>query len=184
MKSASATILETARLRLRPQQAGDLPATWSLWSSPEVVRHISGKPSTREEAWARLLRNAGHWAFMGYGPWAVERLDTGEYIGEVGFFNLERDLEPGFDGLPEMGWVLCPAAHGQGFATEAVLAALAWADANFDQRGTACIISPENTASIRVAKKGGFREKTTGLYRDSPALLFERPRGGSSAGCI
>jgi RimJ/RimL family protein N-acetyltransferase len=181
MKFPSTTILESERLRLRPQRIGDLADTWSLWSSPEVVRHISGKPSNREEAWARLLRNAGHWALMGFGPWAVERRDTGEYIGEVGFFNLERDLEPGFDGLPEMGWVLSPGAHGHGFATEAVRAALAWADANFDQPGTACIIAPQNAASIRVAQKGGFRQKATGTYREAPTLIFERVRGGVSA---
>jgi RimJ/RimL family protein N-acetyltransferase len=179
MKSPNASILETERLRMRPQTAGDLAATCSLWSSPEVVRHISGKPSNREEAWARLLRNVGHWALMGYGPWAVEKRDSGEYIGEVGFFDLKRELEPGFNGLPEMGWVLIPAAHGQGFATEAVRAALAWADSSFDHPGTACIIAPDNVASIRVARKGGFREKTTGTYRDSITLIFERARGGS-----
>lgn len=171
-------ILETARLRLRPQHAGDLADSLRLWSSPEVVRYISGKPSSREEAWARVLRNVGHWTLMGYGPWAVERRDTGEYVGEVGFFNLERDLEPGFDGLPEMGWVLCPAVHGQGFGTEAVRAALAWADAHLDARGTACIIAPANEASIRLARKNGFRETRTTTYRDSPTLMFERPRGG------
>jgi RimJ/RimL family protein N-acetyltransferase len=137
-------ILQTARLRLRPQQGGDLADSLSLWSSPEVVRHISGKPSNREETWARLLRNVGHWALIGYGPWAVERRDTGAYIGEVGLFNLERDLEPGFD-------------------------------------GTACIIAPDNAASIRVALKNGFREKLTTTYRDSLTLMFERPRGGQIA---
>jgi RimJ/RimL family protein N-acetyltransferase len=184
MKSPTGTVLETERLCLRPQRVGDLADSWFMWSSPDVVRHISGKPSTREEAWARLLRNVGHWTLMGYGPWAVQRRDTGEYIGEVGFFNLERDLEPGFDGLPEMGLVLSLAAQGRGFATEAVRAALAWADANFDQRGTACIIAPENAASIRVAGKSGFRQKMIGKYREAPTLIFERPRGGSSGGAI
>ena len=171
-------ILDTPRLRMRPQQAGDLADSLTIWSSPEVVRHISGKPSNKEEAWARLLRNVGHWALMAYGPWAVERRDTGRYIGEVGFFNLERDLQPGFNGVPEIGWVLSPSAHGQGFATEAVYAALAWADANLDQRGTGCIIAPDNAASIRVARKNGFREKLPTTYRDSLTLMFERPRGG------
>ena len=92
--------------------------------------------------------------------------------------SLERDLQPGFDGAPEIGWVLSPTAHGQGFATEAVQAALAWADASLDQRATACIIAPANTASIRVALKNGFREKLTTTYRDSVTLMFERLRGG------
>jgi RimJ/RimL family protein N-acetyltransferase len=171
-------ILETARLRLRPQQVGDFAGTFSVWSSPDVVRYIGGKPSSREEAWARLLRNVGHWTLLGYGPWAVERRDSGSYIGEVGLFNLERDIEPGFDGLPEVGWVLSPGAHGQGFATEAVRATMGWADDHLPQRGTVCIIAPENAPSIRVALKNGFRQKLATTYRDEPALMFERPRGG------
>ena len=41
-------------------------------------------PATREEAWARLLRYAGHWALLGYGFWLVEDRTTGSFVGEVG----------------------------------------------------------------------------------------------------
>jgi RimJ/RimL family protein N-acetyltransferase len=53
-------------------------------------------------------------------------------VGDIGFADFKRDFEGAekFDlkGLPEMGWVLSPSVHGKGYATEAVSAALAWAE--------------------------------------------------------
>ena len=62
-----APVLETPRLLLRPHTLDDFPATFAMWSDPEVVRFIGGRPFTREEAWARLLRYVGHWTMLGYG---------------------------------------------------------------------------------------------------------------------
>ncbi|HWG85795.1 MAG TPA: GNAT family N-acetyltransferase, partial [Deinococcales bacterium] len=75
--------------------------------------------------------------------------------------------------------VLAPWAHGRGFATEAVRAALAWADRNVvGQPGgparVVCIISPGNAASLRVAAKCGFRETARGTYKGDEVLVLER----------
>jgi RimJ/RimL family protein N-acetyltransferase len=171
-------LLETARLRLRRPRAADIEASFAIWRQPETVRHITGKPFTREECWARLLRHAGHWTLKPYGPWAVELRATGAYVGEVGFFDFQREMLPSQGDLPEAGWVLSPSAHGQGYATEAVAAALAWGDAHLDERGCFCIIHPANLASIGVARKSGFRDGGLARYKGEDILLMHRPRGG------
>ena len=74
-------VLESERLRLRVQRLDDFPASLAMWSSPDVVRYISGKASTRQESWTRLLRNVGHWVLMGYGFWAVERRENAGSVG-------------------------------------------------------------------------------------------------------
>jgi RimJ/RimL family protein N-acetyltransferase len=74
-----------------------------------------------------------------------------------------------------MGWIIAPQAHGQGYATEAVLAALAWADEALGKREIVAIISHGNAASIRVAEKGGFRIREEAAYKEEPILLFRRP---------
>jgi RimJ/RimL family protein N-acetyltransferase len=112
---------------------------------------------------------------MGYGYWALEEREGGAYLGEVGFSDFHRDIKPSIDGIPELGWILAPRAHGKGFATEAALAAIAWGQANF--RGIeriACIISPANRASIRIAEKCGFTAPAPTTYLDSPVLLYTR----------
>lgn len=177
MSGGSFPVLETARLTMRPQRLEDLPATAAIWSAPEVYRHILGRPSTHQESWFRLLRNVGHWHLMGFGYWAVEDRATGAYLGEVGFANQERAITPSLEGTAEAGWTLAPAAHGRGIATEALAAALRWADAVKGWERTCCIISAENQASLRVADKVGYRHWTTGEMEGKPIELFERMRG-------
>ena len=103
-----------------------------MWADPQVVAHISGTPSTAEQSWSRLLRYTGHWQHLGFGYWVVESKADGAFIGEVGFADYYRDTTPSITGLPEAGWALKTAAHGKGYATEAVSAMLHWADRNLD----------------------------------------------------
>ncbi len=165
-------VIETRRLRLRGHQIADFDACAAMWSDPDVTRFIGGRPSTREETWSRLLRYAGLWALLGFGFWAVEDRADGRFVGEVGFGDFRRDIKPSMDGLPEMGWAFMPTAHGQGYASEAVEGALAWIATRFSR--IACIISPENLPSIRVARKAGFREIAHTLYRGDPTTLYWR----------
>ena len=148
--------LQTERLILRPHRREDFDHCAAMWANPDVVRYIGGKPFTREEVWARLLRYAGHWQWLGFGFWALEEKATGGFAGELGFAEFMRDLDPPIVGTPEIGWVLAPPAHGKGYATEAVRAAVAWGDVKFNSGRTVCLIDPENLASIRVAQKCGF----------------------------
>lgn len=146
-----------------------------MWADPVVVRFFGGQPFSPEDVWSRLLRYAGHWTWLGFGYWAIEEKSTGSFIGELGFADYKREIEPSFDGTPEIGWILTSPSHGKGFASEAVQAALAWGDAHFGATCTVCIINPNNLASIRVAEKSGYQELLRTTYKSSPAILFERP---------
>lgn len=167
--------METARLVLRPHRLDDFDASAALWREPEIVRYISGKPSTREQSFTRLLRYAGHWCLLGFGYWALEDRQTGEYAGEVGFADYRREIEASLDGMPELGWVVAPRWQGKGYATEAVRACLTWGAEHFDPHTTvACIIAPDNTASIRVAEKAGFTLREQTMYQGDLVGLFTR----------
>src|SRR5260221_8660924 len=119
-----AGVIETARLALRRHRRDDLDACAAMWGDPIVTRHIGGKPFSAEEVWARLLRYAGHWSLMGFGYWVIEEKSSGRFVGEVGVADLKRTIAPSFGGAPEIGWALSAWAHGAGFATDAVGAAI------------------------------------------------------------
>lgn len=167
-------VLETGRLRLRAHRVEDLEPCVAMWSEPEVTRFTIGEPSPAPRTWSRLLAYRGHWAVLGFGYWAVELKATGLYVGEVGFADFKRGLHPSLEEFPEAGWALTPLAHGKGYATEALEAALAWADARFPR--TVCIIHPHNHASLRVAEKVGYRRFAETAKPEEPDLLLARDR--------
>lgn len=171
---SSVPALETGRLTLRGHQLSDFDECAEMWRDAEVTRYIGGRPFTEEEVWARLLRYIGHWSALGFGYWVVREKATGLWVGEVGFADYKREITPSLDGWPEIGWVLSPSAHGQGYATEAVRAALAWGDAHFESRRTVCLIDPDNRPSIRVAEKAGYREMVRTAYKGQPTIILER----------
>ena len=167
--------ITTDRLVMTPHDAGDYPDMVRMWADPQVVRFIGGQPFNAEDTWARLLRHAGTWAMMDFGMWAVRHGTSGAYLGAVGYLEAKRTGVQGFDGDPEIGWSLNVAAHGQGFAGEAVTAALGWGTTAFAGRftRTVAMIDPGNIASCAVAQRCGFRHFAPASYKDNPTSLWE-----------
>lgn len=174
MTGPTRSALDTERLTLRRPRLEDFEESLAMWADPAVVRYISGKPTTREEMWARLLRYVGHWELLGYGFWVVREKSTGRFVGEVGLADFRRDITPPLGDSKEAGWVLAPWAHGKGFATEAVRATLRWAEDGFGPERVVCLIHPENAASLKVAHTCGFREFSRGVYKGEPSRMLER----------
>ena len=185
-------VVETERLILRGHRPADFPDSAALWSDPLVTCFTTRKALSEEEVWARLLRYVGHWGWMSYGYWVMEEKSTGRFAGEVGFADWKRDITPSLQGLPELGWVLASRIHGQGYATEAARAAIAWHDTHFrafppkpidtvltpavaPQLASArmtCIIDLDNIRSIRVAEKCAFKEMLRTTYQGEPIIVF------------
>jgi RimJ/RimL family protein N-acetyltransferase len=165
--------LETPRLSLRAHALADFDACAAMWADPAVVRYIGNRPSTREEAWARLLRYRGHWALLDFGFWAIVERATGAFVGEVGFAEFRRAIEPPLG--VEAGWVLARDAHGKGFATEALGAALAWATAHVPVRVIDAVVDVGNAASLRVANKCGFVEVRRATYHGEELVILRAP---------
>lgn len=126
-------------------------------------------------------RYIGWWAFLGFGYWAVEERATGAFVGDVGFMDAMRDLVPSISGMPEAGWVLAPAFHGRGYGTEAVAAALAWADATLAPPQTVALIANENAASLALGAKFGYVPTRVIDFAGTPTAVLSRTRNGTSA---
>lgn len=152
-------LLETERLLVRPLTGGDAAG----------VQRVLGE---RRDQWLE-------WTVAGYaqladlnqppyGERAVERQSDGELVGLVGLvpclapFGLIPGLGDGSDPhrfRPEVGlyWATAPAERGQGYATEAAAALIAF---GFDHLHLARIVATTehaNLASISVMRKLGMR---------------------------
>jgi len=176
MPSSQPVRIETERLILDAHTIQDFEPLAAMWADPEVVRHITGRPSSAQDSWMRLLRYRGLWPLLGYGYWAVREKSSGRFVGDIGFADFHRLIEPSIAGIPEGGWVFAAWAHGRGFAGEALSAALAWLDAAVPVARSVCLISPENELSIRLAERNGYRNALTISFSGEATLLLSRPR--------
>jgi len=167
--------IETERLLLRAHKAQDLDACAGMWGDPAVTKFIGGKPFTREEVWARMLRYTGHWQWFGFGFWLLEERETGRFVGEAGLADFKRDIDPPLICGPEAGWALAAHAFGKGFATEALMAVTAWHATQHKPQTISCVIHPQNAASIKVAIKCGFRAGQRAVYKGQPTTVYVRP---------
>jgi RimJ/RimL family protein N-acetyltransferase len=177
-RNAAAPVIETKRLHLRPLAATDLDAFHTMYADPLVYKYLTGKPLSREDAWQRMLRLSGLWLLMGYGYWALQDKITGQLAGIAGFAEFHRTITPSIDGKPEFGWALASPFHGKRLSTEAVQAIQAWGDQELHAPVTSCIIHAQNTVSLHLAKKIGFKVLADGSYNGDPThvLLREQSR--------
>jgi RimJ/RimL family protein N-acetyltransferase len=176
--------LETKRLRLRAHKLEDFADCAAMWADPIMTRYIGGTPSTEQQVWSRMTGYLGHWSLMGFGYRAIEEKETDKYIGEIGFADFKRDVEPSIKGIPEVGWALASRMHGQGYAAEALQASVAWGDARFGLVRTVCLINPANLPSIRVAEKCGYRRIQQALYKGEATGLYSREPGTRSGASL
>jgi RimJ/RimL family protein N-acetyltransferase len=121
-----------------------------------------------------MLAGSALWPLTGIGMWAIARREDDRAIGHGGFFDFLRDCEPSIAGQVEMGWILAPEAHGQGIASEACRAMLAWFDENFGAEPIWALISPGNDPSMKLAEKLDFTRQADGSYRDKPQTVWLR----------
>ena len=140
--------LTTERLILQPLTAADADDLYDAFRRPEAM-HFMDDPLHTSTAETRKMVDG-----MLSGPgtiWTIRTAAEGPALGFVDYI--------GNAGVPGMGYMLHPDHWGNGYMTEAVRAAL---DYGFDEMGLDRVelwISEENTASLRLAERAGFRRR-------------------------
>lgn len=167
-------MITTDRLVLRPHRTDDFDQLLTLYRDKALNEFIRGLPASEEDSWNRLLRYIGHWSAMDYGLFAVIDRTEDRIIGEVGFADFRRGLGDAFDSCPEAAWMFRGAAHGQGYALEAMTAATTWFESTFKPARTVCIIDPANRGSIRLADKLGFETFGASVYRGATVTMLAK----------
>jgi len=164
--------LETQRLRLRLWRDDDLDNMCAVYMDPEVTRYIAtGWADHIDKVRERMERQARRWREHGFGIWAVEDRETGEFLGRSGLQHLDQTDEV------EVGYIFLQKGWGKGYATEAARASLRY---GFDYLGLDRIVAcayPENTASRNVMTKMGMRYVKTGVWYKTMLVYYEILRG-------
>jgi RimJ/RimL family protein N-acetyltransferase len=159
--------LRTPRLLLRRWRPEDRGPFAALNADPVVMEYMPG-PLSRPQSDAMADRMIAGWRERGHERWAVEIPGVAPFIGFVGL-SVPSFVAP-FTPCWEVGWRLARAHWGQGFATEAAAAALAFAFGPHGVVGLDEVVSftvPANLRSRAVMAR-------LGLMHD-PAGDFEHP---------
>jgi len=157
--------LESARLILRQWQDDDLGEFARMCADPQVMRYFPA-PLTRLESAALIGRVRGHFAEYGFGLWALERKDTGAFIGMTGLLNVGFDAH--FTPAVEIGWRLAHRHWGLGFASEAAWTCLRCGFAQLGLHEVVSFTSRDNLPSQKVMQAIGMQA--------DPAGDFEHPK--------
>ena len=147
------TILETERLVLRRFTPDDAAYMLDQVNQPAFLRFIGDRGvRTLDDARVYLLdRPLASYRAYGFGMWAVERKNEPGVIGMCGLLKRAPDAEV------EIGFSLLPPYQSQGYASEAARATLAYGRDVLGLRRITAVTDPDNTASIALLQKLGFR---------------------------
>ncbi|NEM92445.1 GNAT family N-acetyltransferase [Galbitalea soli] len=157
--------LVTERLRLRPQNPGDLEDVHAYQSRDDVCRYLLYEPRTREQLTEKLTAHEASVILAVDGDYvqlAMELPGTPSLgdpqrprvIGDL-YFTI-ASVE---NSKAEIGWTLHPDFHGQGYAAEAARAVLDLAFGRMRLHRVVAELDPRNDASIALCRRLGMREE-------------------------
>ena len=164
--------LSTSRLRLRPFRETDLKPLLAILGDAETMRWYPA-PFDRDRVVSWISGNVESYERNGFGLVAIEDLETGELLGDVGPTIQDVDGEPHV----ELGWHVHRDRWGEGIATEAGVACRDWCWRNLDVDHLISLIRSQNRPSRKVAEKLGMSTWRESMRHDLPILVYrmERP---------
>jgi RimJ/RimL family protein N-acetyltransferase len=146
----------TARLRLERLSASDAPTLFAYRGDDAVARYQGWKPADLAAAEAfiagqstRVFGTPDSWCQL-----AIRDKASGELIGDLGVH-----FPAGTDYPIEFGVSMRPERQGQGYAREAMRAALTLAFGEWGYRRAVGSVDPRNVASIALLRSLGFRQE-------------------------
>lgn len=158
--------IETNRLLLRQWNEKDFDKFAAYYADEENAKYVGGRKNA-DEAWRHMALGIGHWQLKGFGYWAVDEKDTGDFVGCVGLWQ-----SPGWPEL-ELGYWLVNEHQGKGYAFEASLRCVDYARDVLQAISLVSYIDPNNEPSIKLANKLGAKyENTIELLEHGPHCVY------------
>ncbi len=165
------------RVALRPFRAGDARAVAAACRDPDIPRFTMMPDGLTEAGAAEWIEQGLAWWRRGVARFAIVMPPGDECVGQIG---LQLDLPAR---RAEAFYWLARAVRGQGVAGEALELVTQWAFRDFDVVRVQLATDLDNTASQRVAERGGFtREGVLRAWepvkdRQPDVVMFSRVKG-------
>jgi ribosomal-protein-alanine N-acetyltransferase len=163
--------LQSERLLLRPLRENDIVPLQHIMGKPDMLRYFPNQEPPATDKVARLIASQiEHWNRCGYGWWAVDFGQDGEFIGWAGLQYLPETDET------EIAYLLDSSYWGRGLGTEAARVGVRYGFEEIDLDQIVAIVHPENIASQRVAQKAGLVFTIESVYFGMDCFRYELSR--------
>lgn len=149
----NAPILETERLILRELTPEDFPDLHETFSDPQAMRFYPA-PYTPEKTRELLDKILSAYQEHGHCLWAVIRKSDTIYLGDCGL--IPQTVNGIYE--TEIGYHFRRRFWGNGYATEAAFGCKTYGFETLRKDKLISLIRPENSPSLAVAKRIGFRK--------------------------
>ena len=151
----------TQRLWLREWRDADLEPFAAMNADPAVMEFFPERyTEDRTRRFVDGIRK--RWSELSYSLWAVERHDTGRFIGYVGLWRATFPAH--FTPAVEVGWRLAADQWGYGYATEGGRAALNYGFNTVGLDEIVSFTSAINVRSVRVMERLGMLRDVAGDF--------------------
>jgi [ribosomal protein S5]-alanine N-acetyltransferase len=147
-------MIESSRLLIRPFKDQDFESLFEYLSNPAIYRFEPGEPITLEKAGELARERSQDNVF-----WAVILRSVNKLIGQLYFVQ----VDPREFMTWELGYIINPAFHNQGYASEASEALVRYGFEHFGIHRVMAHCNPENVASWKVLEKIGMKKE--GFFR-------------------
>jgi len=151
-------IIKSQRLGLRNWHTNDLESFLKMSQDEEVMKYFP-KLLSKDNCNDFINRMQVHYKEFGFCYFAIDILETGEFIGFTGMLN--QTYKSNFTPCVDIGWRLKKSAWNKGYATEAAKVCLEFAQKYLELKEIYSIASKTNINSIAVMKKIGMKYNST-----------------------
>jgi RimJ/RimL family protein N-acetyltransferase len=150
-------VIETERLLLEPLDVSRLEEFVALTADPDSMRYWSpGGPFTRDVAEPNFAASLARVREHGFGRRWIVAKENGAGLGFTDTKYFGQSCDDVSPDEVEIGWMLAPAAWGQGYATEAGSAVRDEAFERLELESIVAVHHPANASSGRIMEKLGM----------------------------
>jgi len=187
--------IESERLIFRRIERADFEFFVRIHADPIVAKYlVNGRPRSIQETHAFLESILETYKSLELGPLAVLRKSDGALIGRCGLSDMALEVNAASGKLPrvwyqrsqvpadtnvifeqELGYTFDRNYWGHGFASEAAARVFAYVSTTMRFRRIVSVIHPDNTPSIKIAKRCGARHENNVLLMGQECFRFVWP---------
>lgn len=158
--------LRTDRLLLRQWRAEDIEPYSRFFANQDTAQYFGGRRNP-DDAWRHMAMMIGHWQLNDFGYWAVEELKDKTFVGCVGLWKSVDWPEL------ELGYWIDDRQQRKGFAEEAAIACIRYAQNTLKASSLVSYIVSENLPSQKLAMKLGAKlVQEVELLEQGPHLVY------------